>query len=161
MTKAEYLSWFDQVLAPTEPTFRRVPSDKLEYKLTEHSFSLGQLLRHIPGSFLFMAKVINREAIEWKSLPEILLANRRHGSATVEEGIRLLHEYTSRFKRSIESLSEEDFQRGTIDTPQLGNIPYWRYAAFALEHHIHHFMELHLTLKSLGVHVNTKTLYAG
>ena len=161
MTKAEYLSWFDQVMAPTEPLFRRVPADKLEYKLTETSFSIGQLLRHIPGSLSYMANVINREAVEWKSLRAVLLANRKHGSATVDEAIDLLTKNKALLKASIDNLTEENFQRGTLDTPQLGRVPHWRYGAFVIEHHIHHLMELHLTLKSLGVGVNTKTLYVG
>ena len=148
-------------MAPTEPLFRRVPADKLEYRLTETSFSIGQLLRHIPGSLSYMARVINREEVEWKSLREVLLANRKHGSATVNEAIELLAKNKALLRSSIDNLTEGDFQRGVLDTPQLGKVPHWRYGAFVVEHHIHHFMELHLTLKSMGVSVNTKTLYVG
>jgi uncharacterized damage-inducible protein DinB len=161
MTKAEYLAWFDEVLQPTEPTFRLVPPDKLNFKLTEKSFTIGQQLSHIPAAFAFMAKVINQEELPFKSVREILVANRHHHSVTVEQGIEHLNASMATFKGAVEKLSDEEFQRGLVDTPQKGRISYWRYGAFALEHHLHHLMELHLCLKMLGADVNTKTLYAG
>lgn len=161
MTKSEYLSWFDEVVQPTEAIFRLVPSDKLGFQLTSRSFTIGQLLRHIPASFSYMAKVINREELPYKSVREILVANRRHPSATVDEAIHALKHATDVFKHAILQLSEEQFPNGIIDTPQKGRVPYWRFGAFALEHHIHHLMELHLCLRILSVDVNTKTLYGG
>lgn len=161
MTKAQYLSWFDEVLQPTESIFRRVPPDKLGFQLTGRSFTIGQQLRHIPASFAYMAKVINQEELPYKSVREILVANRRHPSATVDEAIEGLKHATDVFKRAILQLSEDQFQNGIIDTPQKGSVPYWRFGAFALEHHIHHLMELHLCLRMLSVDVNTKTLYGG
>ncbi len=161
MTKAEYLAWFDDVLQPTESTFRLVPADKLGFQLTPRSFTVGQQLRHIPGSFAYMAKVINQEELPYKSVREILVANRRHPSATVDEAIEGLDQAREVFKNAILRLTEDQFQSGLIDTPQKGRVPYWRYGAFALEHHIHHLMELHLCLRILSVDVNTKTLYQG
>jgi uncharacterized damage-inducible protein DinB len=161
MTKAQYLSWFDEVLQPTEPTFRRVPSDKLEFRLTERGFTVGQLLSHIPASLRFFSIVLNNEEPPLKSMREILVANRRQGSATVEEGVRYLTSATHAFKQSVEKLTEDQFQNDLLDTPQKGRVHYWRYCAFAIEHHIHHLMELHLSLKVLGVDVNTQSLYVG
>jgi uncharacterized damage-inducible protein DinB len=161
MTKAQYLAWFDEVLQPTEPTFRLVPPDKVDFKLTEKSFTIGQLLSHIPGALSFFAKVMNQEELPFKSLREIMVANRRHPSANVEEGIHFLELSVASFKRALERLTEEQFQTAELDTPQKGRVAYWRYCAFALEHHIHHLMELHICLRSLGVEVNTKSLYYG
>ena len=161
MTKAQYLSWFDEVVGPTESIFRLVPPDKLDWKLTEESFTLGQLLRHMPGALFFFAKVINNEEWPAKSLREVMVANRTHPSTTVEEAIAKLGSSTIAFKGAIDALSEEQFQNEMVDTPQKGRVGYWRYCAFALEHHIHHVMEMHLNLKLLGVKVNTKTLYTG
>jgi uncharacterized damage-inducible protein DinB len=161
MTKAEYLAWFDEVLQPTEPMFRLVPFDKLNFKLTENSFTIGQQLSHMPAAFGFMAKVINREKLPLNSVREILVANRRQHSVGVEQGIEDIKKSTATFKSAVEKLLEDEFQHGLIDTPQKGRVPYWRYCAFALEHHIHHVMELHVSLRSLGVEVNTKSLYFG
>ncbi|MDL1893583.1 DinB family protein [Sphingobacteriales bacterium CHB3] len=161
MTKAQYLSWFDEVVRPTEPTFLRVPAEKLDFQLTAKSFSVGQLLAHIPLSLLFLAKVIRRDELPYKSMREILVHNRRQNILGVDAAVSTLREAIGGFKGAVDSLSEEQFQSDMLDTPQLGRVHYWRYCAFALEHHIHHFMELHLSLKVLGVDVNTKTLYAG
>lgn len=159
MTIQQYRSWFDEVLAPTEPMFRLVPPEKLDWKITETSFTLGQLLNHMPRAFWFMAKVINKEELPLKSMREIFVSNRRQQSSTPEEAVELLRSSTHSYKQAIAALSEDQFQNGILDTPQKGPVPYWRYAAFSLEHHIHHLMELHLSLKVLGVKVNTGTLY--
>ena len=159
MTKAQYLSWFDEVVGPTAPIFRLVPSDKLDWRLTETSFTIGQQLRHIPGSFGFFAKVINKEEWPARSLKEILAANQNHPSSAVEEAVERFHASSGKFKHAVGRLSEEEFQNGMLETPQSGRTYYWRYCAFALEHHIHHLMELHINLKCLGVHANTMTLY--
>jgi len=161
MTKAEYLAWFNEVLQPTEPTFRLVPADKLDFKLTEGSFTIGQLLSHIPGALRYNEKVLRQEELPYKSVREILVANRRHPSVTVDEGIAFLLKAGSGFANAVESLKESQFQHELLDTPQKGRVPYWRFCAFVLEHHIHHVMELHIALRALGVQVNTKSLYFG
>lgn len=161
MTKAQYLLWFDDVVRPTEPIFRRVPAEKLTWKLTESSFSVGQLLCHIPLALKFSAKVLNNEEVPLRSLREIFVANRNHRSTSVEQAIDELHAARERFVAAVHALSEEQFQAGVLDTPQMGRTHYWRYGAFVLEHHIHHLMELHLNLKVLGIPVDTKTLYGG
>lgn len=161
MTKAQYISWFDEVVKPTEAIFSRVPADKLDWKLTEHSFALGQLLGHIPLSLGFFAMVISREDLPYTTMREIMVANRNQRSFTIEEAIARLNTSVVQFKSAVERLGEEQFQNEMLDTPQRGRMYYWRYCAFALEHHIHHLMELHLNLKVLGVDVNTKSLYVG
>jgi len=159
MTVQEYLGWFDDVVALTEPMFRLVPADKLDWKLTPTSFTPGQIMNHIPRSLLFMAKVIKKEELPLRSMREILVSNRRQESSTVDEAIVLFHSCLQDFKAAVGSLGDEQFRQEMIDTPQKGRMLYWRYAAFAVEHHIHHLMELHLVLKALGVKVHTGTLY--
>ncbi len=161
MTKAQYLAWFDEVVGPTESIFHLVPEDKLDWKLTETSFSIGQLLKHIPVSLEFFAKVMNNEPLPFRTMKEIMIANRHQESATVEEAVMEWQRATGKFREAVNTLREDQFQNDEFDTPQKGRTRYWRYCAFALEHHIHHLMELHLNLKVLGMHVNTKTLYVG
>ncbi|MBM2842060.1 MAG: DinB family protein [Bacteroidetes bacterium] len=161
MTIQEYFLWFDDVLRTTEGMYKLVPADKLDWKPTENSFSLGQLIEHMPKAFWFNSKVIASEEWPLKSLREILVSNRRHPAATPDEALKHLGEFSSGFKGAIEKLGEEKFQRDVVNTPQWGTLPIWRFAIFVLEHHLNHKMELHMYLKLLGVKVNTGTLYAG
>lgn len=160
MTTQEYFSWFDDVLETTASMYRLVPPDKLDWKPTAHSFSLGQLLEHMAKALWFNSRVITSEQWPLKSLREIFVSNRRQASVTVEEGLRHLDEYSSGFKHAIRGLGEEKFQHGEVNTPQWGTLPVWRFAVFVLEHHLNHKMELHMYLKLLGTKVNTGTLYA-
>jgi uncharacterized damage-inducible protein DinB len=161
MTKAEYLSWFDEVLQPREPTFRLIPDDKIDFRLTDHSFTLGQQLSHISGALAFFARVLRHEEVPYKSLREIMVANRRQPSVNVDDGIRYLRTGIAAMRRAIEELTDEQFAGAMLDTPQRGRTQYWRYCLFAMEHHIHHLMEVHICLRVLGVEVNTKSLYVG
>jgi hypothetical protein len=87
MTKAQYLSWFDEVVGPTESIFHLVPEDKLQWRLVKSSFNVGQILKHIPLSLEFFAKVINNEPLPVRTMREIMIANRHQKSATVEEAV--------------------------------------------------------------------------
>ncbi|HEX9655675.1 MAG TPA: DinB family protein [Bacteroidota bacterium] len=155
------MSWFDEVTGPTEAMFRLVPPDKIDSRATPSSFSLGQLLSHIPRSLSYNTKVLRQEELPLKSLREIFVANRRHSSSTVEEGCSLLGSALDEFRSAVRALDDNRFQTEQISTPQKGEVPRWRFCAFVLEHHIHHLMELHISLKLLGVSVNTGTLYKG
>jgi uncharacterized damage-inducible protein DinB len=160
MNAEQFLSWFQEVVRPTESMFREVPQSRLEWKLTPTSFSIGQLLSHIPRALWFNARVIDQADIPLKSLREILISNRRQPSFSVEEAISSLHSSITDFSSAVIRLGDDGFQNGMLDTPQLGRIPAWRFCFFAVEHHIHHLMELHIALKFIGVKVNTRTLYS-
>jgi uncharacterized damage-inducible protein DinB len=160
MTMQQYITWFDDVVAPTGPMFRRVPPDRLGWKPTESSFTLGQQLGHIPGALLFFAGVLNGEQQRLRSLKEILLANRRQPSFSVDEALIQLDKSVTEFKKAVQNAGDLKFQTGLLQTPQFGEVVFWRYCFFALEHHIHHLMELHICLKLLGIKVNTLTLYS-
>ena len=160
MTVQEYLAWFDDTIQATKSLYAFVPSDKLDWRPTENSFSLGQLIEHIPRALWFNAKVIASEDVPLKSLREILVANRRQPGATVDEAVQHLVDYSSRFRQILMNLGEEKFKRSTVNTPQWGALPVWRFAIFTLEHHLNHKMELHMDLRLLGVKVNTLTLYS-
>ena len=160
MTRQQYLVWFDEVMAPTVPMMKLVPADRLGWKLTDKSFSLGQQLDHLGKAVIFNAKVIAQETVPAKSVRDILLLNRRTPEASVDQAIAQFESGCRRWKDTVSGLSEEDFQKRDIITPQFGEVNIWRFAAFLLEHHIHHLMELHLSLKVLGITVHTGTLYS-
>lgn len=50
MTLQNYLQYFDEMIKPTEPLFRLVPPDKVDWKPTENSFTLGQQMAHMAGA---------------------------------------------------------------------------------------------------------------
>lgn len=160
MTIREFFSWFDDVLRTTGAMYRLVPPDRLDWKPTENSFTLGQLIEHMPRAFWFNSKVMANEKWPLKSMREILVTNRRHPSAAVGEALEHLALWSQEFKQAVQNIGDEKFQRADVNTPQLGTLPIWRFAIFVLEHHLNHKMELHMYLKLLGVPVNTKTLYA-
>lgn len=160
VTIQHYLAWFDDAMQATKNLYALVPSEKLEWKPTERSFSLGQLIEHIPRSLWFNGKVIASENVPLKSLREILVANRRQQSAKVDEASLHLAECSEGFRRTIRNLGEERFQHADVSTPQWGILPIWRFAIFVLEHHLNHKMELHMYLRLLGVNVDTLTLYS-
>lgn len=152
--------WFDDTIQATESLYALVPADKLEWKPTDNSFSLGQLIEHIPKALWFNAKVIASDELPLKSLGEILVANRRQQSAKVDEAILHLSECSEVFRKATRNLGEEKFQNTDVNTPQWGILPIWRFAIFVLEHHLNHKMEMHMYLRLLAVKVNTLTLYS-
>jgi len=160
MTTEEYFSWFDDVIALTRNTYRLVPADKLEWKPTERSFTLGQLIEHMPQALNFNAKIVASEDWPLKSLREIFVANRRHPTATVEEALEHLETGAAAFKAAVTRIGDQKFQQEQVNTPQWAALPIWRFAIFVLEHHLNHKMELHMNLRLLGISVNTGTLYA-
>jgi hypothetical protein len=161
MNTKEYLEWFDDVVGPTEQMFLKVPPDKLDFRITAGSFTVGQLIDHIPRSLSFNAKVIAEVPLPVRSIREILIANRYHPISNVDEAVHFLRASVSEFKKSVEQFGDMRFQTAILDTPQRGMILAWKFCLFVMEHHIHHLMELHIALKCLGVQVNTRTLYVG
>ena len=159
MTLQNYLAYFDEMFRPTKPLFLTVPPDKLDWKPTETSFTTAQLMVHIAVSLGVYGKGVATGDWGFRSMREIFVANRRTPSATIDECVRLLHENLADFKRHLGSLSNDDFGKGEIDSPQLGRVPRWRAAMLAVEHHINHKAELFMYLKFLGVKVNTGHLY--
>ena len=160
MNQSEYLGWFDEVIEPTEGMIRRVEDGFADWKLTERSFSIGQLMAHLPLAISFNARVLRQDA-PLSSVREILIRNRRHPTASVEEALSMLGGAVGEFKDAVGKFTDAEFQSKIIPTPQKGNVPVWRFCAFVLEHHIHHLMELHLSLKILGIPVDTRSLYTG
>jgi hypothetical protein len=159
MTTQEYFSWFDDVISTTAKMYRLVPANKLDWKPVERAFTNGQLIEHKAQALWFNAKVIASEEWPLKSLREIFVSNRRQRSATVDEALEHLAAGAAEFKGAITSLGETRFQQDTVNTPQWGVLPIWRFAVFVLEHHLNHKMELHTNLRLLGCKVDTRTLY--
>jgi uncharacterized damage-inducible protein DinB len=159
MTLQNYLSYFEQMFAPTEPLFRLVPPDKIDWKPTESSFTCGQLMAHMAIALERYGNGIATGAWGVGSMKEIFLGNRRTPSLSTDEAVELLKTNYDLFMSLLRGLSEEDFNTGEVDSPQLGRVPRWRVAMLAVEHHLDHKAELFMYLKLLGVRVHTGHLY--
>lgn len=159
MTLQNYLSYFDDVVRPTEQLFRLIPADKLEWKPTDKAFTLGQQIAHIAGALAVYAHGIANGEWGFKSMRERFVQNRYTPTMQVEEAIHLLNENCMEFRKIVGALSEEEFSLGEVDSPQLGRAPRWRLAMLAVEHHINHKAEIFMCLKLIGVPVNTGNLY--
>lgn len=158
----DYLKYFDDLIPPTESLFRMVPSDKLEWKPTENSFSIGQQMAHIAGALEVYGHGIADGTWGFTSMRERFLMNRRAPSATTEEAVEALHQRYAQFKSLVGALSEEEFNHGEVEAPQFGKrTPRWRVAMLAVEHHVTHKAELFMCLKMIGVKVHTGHLYRG
>lgn len=160
MTLQNYLSYFDQMMKPTETLFRLVPPDKVDWSPTENGFTCGQQMYHIAEALGLYARGITRGDWGFISMRERFLANRHTPSVGVEEAVARLYENNKEFQRLVGSLTEEEFDSGEVMTPQFGGtVPRWQIALFGMEHHINHKVELFMYLKMLGVKVNTGHLY--
>ncbi len=160
MTVQNFLAYCDDMIPPTENVLRLVPSDKIDWKPTENSFTLGQQMAHLTGALSVYGRGIAAGEWEFKSMRERFVLNRRTPSISVEEAVGELRKGYAEFKTLIGRLTEEEFNTGEIDSPQLGRAPRWRLAMLAIEHHINHKAEIFMGLKLLGVNVNTGNLYA-
>ncbi|MEX0602237.1 MAG: DinB family protein [Bacteroidota bacterium] len=159
MTVHDYLTYFDEMFRSTEPLFRMVPPDKLDWKPDEKSFTASQLMAHMAGALGVYGNGIATGDWKFKSMREIFVANRRTPSVSLDDAVRILNDNYAEFRRVLGALSEDDFDRGEIDSPQLGRVTRWRAAMLAVEHHVNHKAELFMYLKFLGVPVNTRHLY--
>lgn len=159
MTVPQYLAYFDEMMRPTASMFRLVPADGIDWKPTDNSFSLGQLMAHIALSLGFYGRGIAYGDWGVKSMREIFVRNRHTPAFSFEEAVQLLEENYKEFKQRIGTISEDDFNNGVVDSPQLGRAPRWRLAMLAVEHTVNHRAEMFMYLKLLGVKVNTGTLY--
>ena len=160
MTLQNYLQYFDEMFRPTEALFRMVPSDKIDWRPTDNSFTVGQLLAHIAGAIGMYGRGLAHGDWGYRSMREILLRNRHTPTITVEEAVETLKKNYEEFSRVLHTLTEEEFDVGEIDSPQLGRVPRWRLAMLAVEHHVNHRAELFMYLKILGVKVHSGHLYS-
>ncbi len=159
MTVENFLSYCDDIVPPTEHLLKLIPADKIEWKPTENSFTLGQQIAHLTGALSVYGNGIAKGDWGFKSMRERFVLNRRTPSVTVDEAVAELRKRYAEFRSAIGSLTEDEFNNGQVDSPQLGRVPRWRLAMLAVEHHINHRAEVFVALKLLGVSVNTGNLY--
>jgi len=159
MTQQNFLSYCDEIIPPTEQLFRLIPPDKIEWKPAESTFTLGQQIAHISGALAAYGRGIALGDWGFKSMRERFVLNRRTPSMGVEEAIATLKKNYGEFRSLLSGLTEDEFDKGEVDSPQLGRAPRWRLALLAVEHHINHKAELFMSLKQLGISVNTGNLY--
>jgi uncharacterized damage-inducible protein DinB len=162
MTVQNYLEYVASLMPSTETLFRSVPADKLDWKPTENSFTLGQQMAHLTGALAVYARGISSGDWGFSSMRQRLVENRYTPSVTVDEAIATLQKNHELFKKLVGALSEEQFNQENVTAPQFTTpVPRWRVAMLGVEHHINHKAELFMCLKILGVKVHTGHLYRG
>ncbi len=163
MTIQQYLQYVDEIMIPTEAMFELVPDDKIDWAPVDGFFSLGQLIGHIAGAVGVYAGGITKGDWTFQSMREIFVRNRRSPSVTKDIALKELRANAERFKSAVGALTEEEFNNGTVFAPQFGGkqTPRWRVAMLFLEHHHNHKLELFMSLKMLGLNMNTGHLYRG
>lgn len=160
MTLPQYLTYVDDILAPTPAMFRLVPADKIDWTPVPGTFTCGQLMAHIAGAVEVYANGIASGAWGFSSIRERLVMNRHTPSLDPEAASALLETNAKMFRETIGALSEDEFQNGMVVSPQLGGpAPRWRVALFFADHHLTHRAELFMHLRVLGIRVHTGTLY--
>lgn len=162
MTLHNYLTYFDEMLRPTEPIFLLVPPDKLDWSPVEGSFTCGQMMTHMAGALGIYAEGIVSGVWGFHSMRERMLMNRHAPSVPTEECIRLFRENRNVFFQKVGGLTEDQFLNEEVNAPQFaGMTKRWRVGMLAIEHHLDHKAELFMYLKLLGIRVHTGTLYRG
>ncbi|MCK9410522.1 MAG: DinB family protein [Bacteriovoracaceae bacterium] len=159
MTPLQFQDYAAHQLAPTEPLFLLVPPNQKDWKPTDESFTVGQLMYHMAYALRFNANGIAKNEWALPSLRHVFVTNRRTPSATVQECVDLYRENSKYFLDIFPSMSDEEFQTGELDTLQLGRAPKWKMSLFALEHHLNHKAELFMYLKLMGIKVTSRELY--
>jgi len=159
MTVQNYLSYFNEMVASTEPLFRMIPQEKLRWKPTEKAFTAAQLMTHMGEALGAYAGGVSSGDWGFSSMREVFVTNRKTKELSVDEAVELFKINLEKFQRLIGALSDEEFDLGEIDTPQLGRVPRWRAAMLAVEHHVTHKAELFMYLKFMDIQVHTGHLY--
>lgn len=159
MTVLQFHDYAILQLLPTEPLFRLVPPEKNDWKPTEESFTVGQLMYHMAFALRFNANGIAKNEWALPTLRHVFVTNRKTPSGAVDECVNLYRENSKYFLDIFTTMNEEEFQTGTLDTLQLGRTQKWKMSLFALEHHLNHKAELFMYLKIMGVKVTSKDLY--
>jgi uncharacterized damage-inducible protein DinB len=160
MTLENFLSYCDYLVKSTEILFQQVPPDKVDWKPTDGSFTIGQQMSHIAGAFEVYAHGITTGNWGFTSIRERFLKNRHQPTVSVEDAIKAMNDNHREFRRLVGALGDDEFNGGAIDTPQLGGkVPRWRIGMLFIEHHLYHKAELFMYLKLLGVKVNSGHLY--
>jgi hypothetical protein len=159
MTPQQFRNYAEHQLAPTEPLFLLVPPEQKDWKPTDESFTIGQLMYHMSYALRFNADGILKNEWALPTLRHVFITNRRTPSAGVEECLTLYRENVKYFLDIFSVMSDEEFQTEELDTLQLGRAQKWRMSLFALEHHLNHKAELFMYLKLMGIKVTSKDLY--
>ena len=160
MTVQNYLSYFNEMVASTEPLFRMVPVETLHWKPTEKSFTAAQLMTHMGEALSAYAGGVASGDWGFSSMREVFVTNRKTRELTIDEAVQLFKVNLEKYQRCVGALSDEEFDHGEIDSPQLGRVPRWRAAMLAVEHHVTHKAELFMYLKFKDVQVHTGHLYS-
>ncbi|MEQ8424694.1 MAG: DinB family protein, partial [Cyclobacteriaceae bacterium] len=141
---SDFLDYYEKVRARTMKVVKCIPADKIEWRIKEGMFSLGDLVRHLGAIERHMyAENAQRKPSRYHGCGEEL--------AKGCEDVVLFFESTHKESMEIfRSLSEEDANKKCV-TPGGAEITIWKWLRLMGEHEIHHRGQLYTCLAVLGV----------
>ena len=161
MNKQEFIESYKMSSFPMGVLIRMAPKDKLNWKPTDKSWTLGQLLHHCSGTPSVFQRVIDNS---WPSREEMNQSMTNSLSVQQKDGETAAKDFESAVNKVVEKLgqiTETDYNNKPASTPwgitgSLGKV-----LQGAADHQNTHKTELYIYLKLLGLPVNTGTLYIG
>lgn len=138
-----------------------MPKDKLDWKPTEKSWTLGQLLNHSSNAPAVFNRIIDNS---WPSPEEIQKMFANHLSIQQKDGETAAKDFENAMNQVVEKMakiSDTDFQTKSTSTPLGMSGSLGRVLQGASDHQLTHKVQLFMYLKILGLPVNTGILYTG
>lgn len=141
---ADFLDYYEKVRARTLRVAACIPPDKIEWKIKEGMFSLGDILRHLGAIERYMyAENAQLKPSMYKGCGTELAS----GFDNVISFLNKTHEESMSIFRS---LGNEDINH-KCETPGGAQITVWKWLRLMPEHEIHHRGQLYTYLSVLGV----------
>jgi uncharacterized damage-inducible protein DinB len=161
MNKQEFIESYKMASFPMVVLMRMAPKDKLDWKPTEKSWTLGQLLNHTSNAPMVFSRIIDNS---WPSSEEIQKMFANHLTIKQKDGETAAKDFENAVNQAIEKIakvSDIDFQTKSASTPLGMSGSLAKVLQGACDHQLTHKVQLFMYLKILGLPVNTGTLYMG
>ncbi|MCB0491098.1 MAG: DinB family protein [Cyclobacteriaceae bacterium] len=141
---SDFLDYYEKVRARTMRIVVCIPTDKLEWKLQEGKFTMGDIVRHLGAIERYMyAENVQGKRSKYKGCG----ADLAEGPDAVLEFFKTTHEESMEI---FKSLTDEDIN-GKCETPGGAKITVWKWLRLMAEHEIHHRGQLYTYLSMLGI----------
>ncbi len=141
---SDFLDYYEKVRARTSKVVSCIPSDKIEWRIQEGKFSLGDIIRHLAAIERHMyAENAKQKPSKYKGCG----VNLAEGYENVISFFNQSHLESMKIFRS---LTEEDAHKKCV-TPGGASITIWKWLRLMAEHEIHHRGQLYTYLGVLGV----------
>jgi uncharacterized damage-inducible protein DinB len=156
MKRSEFIEYLKSVSNPMEALMEMSPTDKLGWRPLEGAWSLGQLLNHSSSSSAIYMALINNQ---WPK-PETRIPHDQLPEIEGAKAKEIFHAHLENTLKLLESISDDDFNNKTVETPWGVKGSLARVIQVIADHQNSHRVELFMYLKLIGLKVNTQTLHS-